>query len=539
MPALIGRLFQNHFVLFTTILLTFLGIYGCFYLVPFEDAAILFRYSENLAETRTIGFNPDIERSEGATDFLWMVVLAFFRTLGVEPFIAATGLSILTLILYLAFIKTGDAVLNALIILCIFSLPQVYAGFGGFSVIVVSVLFSLFAYSYFTRRFEIQNLYLALMLCLLRPDLLFFVALPVVLSLARVGNMKLYAWHLCLVITLGISYYLWRMNYFGMYFPLPFYVKSSQPRDYFIFFERSLIFVVPTLLLALFFAKLFSSTLLKSFLVLFVPAALCYSALSLDQNIGNRFMGPVMLSCFALLIYNAKNFGVMKARLLITAFFCMSLLVNARTTLGTVNQLAQSQFHSDVIIAMNLGESFMPSTQLLVTEAGRIPLYSGLVTHDLWGLNSSYFNRTPADIKVLRKIDWSVALAHCPIKIFLAERGSTEVLEKDKSRNWGAMCRRLRIHLDQRGADQYTIAFYKYTSNNVLSIVSSKLGLTDSGCGRFDILIIKKEVEEHLGELLRDVDHLFPADITAGQYGRRWDEICIAPSQIAKKDNKV
>ena len=44
--------------------------------VPQEDAYILYRYSENLATSGQIAWNVDDGPADGATDFLWMLVLA-------------------------------------------------------------------------------------------------------------------------------------------------------------------------------------------------------------------------------------------------------------------------------------------------------------------------------------------------------------------------------------------------------------------------------------------------------------------------------
>ena len=44
--------------------------------VPQEDAYILYRYSENLAGGHGIVWNVGETPTDGATDFLWMLVLA-------------------------------------------------------------------------------------------------------------------------------------------------------------------------------------------------------------------------------------------------------------------------------------------------------------------------------------------------------------------------------------------------------------------------------------------------------------------------------
>ena len=64
-------------IIFLISSLTFFSLFLLigFYSYPQEDALILYRYSSNLAETGQIVFNPNGIRTEGATDFLWMILL--------------------------------------------------------------------------------------------------------------------------------------------------------------------------------------------------------------------------------------------------------------------------------------------------------------------------------------------------------------------------------------------------------------------------------------------------------------------------------
>ena len=68
-------------------LLFFLVFGGLFtlsyvYVVPAEDAVILYEYAKNLAQTGLITYGGASVPIEGATDFLWMVVIAFFKSIG-------------------------------------------------------------------------------------------------------------------------------------------------------------------------------------------------------------------------------------------------------------------------------------------------------------------------------------------------------------------------------------------------------------------------------------------------------------------------
>lgn len=58
-----------------------------------DDAYISFRYARNLAEGHGLVFNPGFERVEGYTNFLWVLLLAGFRVIGVAPETSAPILS--------------------------------------------------------------------------------------------------------------------------------------------------------------------------------------------------------------------------------------------------------------------------------------------------------------------------------------------------------------------------------------------------------------------------------------------------------------
>ena len=56
---------------------------------PHEDAYILFRYVENIVAGHGIAFNVGGPRSEGATDFLWLMLVSGSTALGLDVAVAA------------------------------------------------------------------------------------------------------------------------------------------------------------------------------------------------------------------------------------------------------------------------------------------------------------------------------------------------------------------------------------------------------------------------------------------------------------------
>ena len=79
--------------LFLTLVL--LGAHAREYAFLTDDAFISFRYARNLAEGNGLVFNPGLERVEGYTNFLWVLILAGFDWMGLAPEHIANVLTLL------------------------------------------------------------------------------------------------------------------------------------------------------------------------------------------------------------------------------------------------------------------------------------------------------------------------------------------------------------------------------------------------------------------------------------------------------------
>lgn len=79
-----------------------------------DDAFIAFRYARNLADGHGLVFNPGFEAVEGFSSPLWVLLLALFARLGLEPPNAALGLSALaTLVLWAGLLQLTRRTLPA------------------------------------------------------------------------------------------------------------------------------------------------------------------------------------------------------------------------------------------------------------------------------------------------------------------------------------------------------------------------------------------------------------------------------------------
>ncbi len=131
-----------------------LFVWAAFRLLPAEDAVILYDYSKNLARSGVITYSTNTTPIEGATDFLWMLLISLGSFCGLDEFISAQILSFLGVsgLFYLLY-QAGLPL--ALFALSFVLTPYLYATLFGFSALffvffyVLALYFAKTAHRYF------------------------------------------------------------------------------------------------------------------------------------------------------------------------------------------------------------------------------------------------------------------------------------------------------------------------------------------------------------------------------------------------------
>ena len=218
-------------------LIWLLGIYGAIglsllaiapkYFLPAEDAMILFSYSRNLATHGAITFFACGPRTEGATDFAWMALIAGAMRVGLDPYWFSAVVNVGALLgLAAVLLRIARVRVSTLRVLAIAGsaalFPQIFAAAAGFAVLPDAFLLTTVTLLVIERRVAWASL-AALVFCLFRPDGVVFMlpllAYTVISSKQkRAESMKVTAFFL----VPGLSYFAWRAHYFGELFPLPF-----------------------------------------------------------------------------------------------------------------------------------------------------------------------------------------------------------------------------------------------------------------------------------------------------------------------------
>lgn len=213
---------------------------------PEEDAAMLLRYSRHLADGHGIVWNVGEPPVDGATDSLFMALVALLHRLGLSLEAAAQGLGLFAhaatvLVVYLCARRSLDAPAPLAFVPAAFlavgpGLRHLTASYGTpvFALLAAVAWWAATAAARSTgERLAPAALRLAvasLLLGLARPEGVFlgaFFLLAVIVYRRGEGTKALVARFLLVFLTLGLAYFLWRWHYFSHPLPNPFYRKGG------------------------------------------------------------------------------------------------------------------------------------------------------------------------------------------------------------------------------------------------------------------------------------------------------------------------
>ena len=365
-----------------------------------EDAVILWAYSRNLALHGAITYVAGGPRTEGATDFAWMLLVSGAMRCRIDPLVFTAVVNGLCLVLLgVLLVRLAGLRLTAVRVLavmgaaCVF--PQILAAASGFATLPDAVLLTGLVTCVVRKRVAAASL-LALLLCLFRPDGVVFAVPLLVVLLATSSNSRRDAMLTGMIfVAPGAAYFSWRAWYFGELFPLPFVVKGDAHRILHTVVagsvRTSLVFLLfAAALIALVWRSGRDRSLNRRLLValLGVPT-LFYWCMRLDQNVGFRFFFYIPLAAGILVSVNWKNLDKESVSPMLVGSIAWLLLLAMpmRREVRTFLELQSPQLRD---ISVELGRIPDHGT-LLSSEAGIVPFYSGWRSVDPWGLNTAEF----------------------------------------------------------------------------------------------------------------------------------------------------
>jgi arabinofuranosyltransferase len=388
-------------------------------LSPMEDASMLLRYSQNLARGHGIVWNVGEHPVEGATDFLYMVLIgAFSRLTRVDVKAVAAALLSVSQVLSVVVMYVGLRRLYRAPVL-------VAAGFAatlglGLGYHFVNTGFSAPFYGLFalltwyvgtvcvqdgvTWRRAAWFAVFGFITGLIRPDGVILAALMLCSTLygVRTRRLPLVVSFGAIFAVCGGIYFAWRLHYFGYPFPVPFYTKHSggiQWANLKLSSREMVEMLLPFLPMAgLGLRSRSAMRQLAIWLITVVPFTSVWVLISLENNHFSRFqyvMVPLSLFSLGGLVAawwreiettRPREAETLKSPLtaVLALVFVFAIFYNMHLYLKPFSNVGAQE------LGLRLQPYAAKNYSMVMTEAGDLPFYSEWRAVDEGGLNDSF-----------------------------------------------------------------------------------------------------------------------------------------------------
>jgi len=456
-----------------------------FSIPPFEDAAMLMRYSQHLAEGHGIVWNIGEQPVDGATDFLFMLSAAALIKLGltVGQSVRSIGFAshILTvLIIYWTNRKIHNgnvpfSLLSGLYLVVGTGLSYVAAYFG-------TPYFALAAGSTWALALVLMKkqkpsfgLSLAFALSglvtgLIRPEgviMACLMLLAVIVMRGLKGSLSIIIIFGIVFLTLGGAYFIWRWNYFGYPLPNPFYKKGDEGWKWDSFYhslQNALRLCFPIIFaFILGFRSIETVKKAYAYLIPTLGFAIAFGLISDEMNYGARFqyaIVPVALMSWIPLVDGIKFDWVYQFKVRErAAYFVAGILLFASLVfyswyqncfLALYQHTCSRPYERDgrLEMARMLADFRDKDYVIATTEAGLIPYYSGWRAIDTWGLNDKFIAHNGAiTVEYLDRYRPEIIMFHD----YYSPLVPPKLTEKNLAQRWFSMTILLKTYAEENG----------------------------------------------------------------------------------------
>ncbi len=382
--------------------------------IPQEDAAMLLRYSEHFAEGEGIVWNIGEHPVDGATDFLFMIMVGLLAKTGFTVQVAARVLTLIchfitvvAVYLFLRYWRVSRNVASLASALIIVGPARYYVAayfgtttFALFGLLAWGVLLTMIIEDD-TRWHHIFSI-LCLIVGLIRPEGTFLALFMTLALIYNLGLKKAKPVLTSMLIILGLvggSYLIWRKVYFGYFLPNPFFIKGGFE------FENLTASVVRTACLTfpliaatpilLWFKKTRSQTIILLFPV--IGFTVIFAFMSNQMNFVSRFqyiLLPITVVSMSLIVWTLKDeISVSISKRFASPLFSISvsswILIFFACWYGYFFSYKFTH-DSTYDVGKMLSKYNNGNYTLATTEAGLISLYSGWKSIDAYGLNDQW-----------------------------------------------------------------------------------------------------------------------------------------------------
>jgi hypothetical protein len=416
---------------------------------PEEDAAMLLRYAQHLAAGEGVVWNLGERPVDGATDFLFMLLVAALHRVGVPLETAARGVGLAAHAATMLLVYFGARCLHgaerrwALV-------PAVFVAAGPglrhLAACYGTPLFTLVATTSWLFASDLADApagaeggpalgfaLTALVSGIARPEGVFlgcFLLLAVLVARHGRGSKPILARYLAVFFTLGLAYFMWRWRYFGHALPNPFYKKGEFLLHWYTLkmawrdlwrLGRPFVALLP---LGLLETRARRAALFL--LVAVLPFVGIWVLVSDETNYVGRFRYPVvpivLIGCVpvARALADRARAGwpalqrFSRTRVAPWAGWAAALALTLALASAehAAYRYAAPRRMGLYDAALVLRDYARHEFSLATTEAGLLPLYSGWRTLDAWGLNDAHVAQQGIDDAYLDTYRPEVIMIH-------------------------------------------------------------------------------------------------------------------------------
>jgi hypothetical protein len=415
---------------------------------PMEDAAMLLRYAENLAGGHGIRWSLNQAPVDGATDFLFMVLIAgVSRVAHFDVITTSRVLNIAAQFLSVALLYRGARRLNANAWIAAAAVLYLIAGpFCGLANSCFGApvfAFFLLACWQFGLRYALESsswrnamamAFFGLLAGLTRPEGVLVAILLLIATLYLCSptleatgvppqRLPLLMSYLLFFGLLGGAYFVWRWHYFGYPLPNPFYIKGNghlYPLSVRKSATNVVVLLLPWLpLIPLGWLGASTRHLTNALLIVLVPFTLMWVLLSNANNHLARFQYAIvplaLMTIPALLPSDAFEAALKPLSLSINALRAATILSICAATIYVARLPGYTETAWGMrVFAQRLAPLADRGYTMAVTEAGALPLYSRWNAVDIFGLNDAYIahHHQQIDATYLDRVHPEIIMTH-------------------------------------------------------------------------------------------------------------------------------
>jgi arabinofuranosyltransferase len=452
---------------------------------PEEDAAMLLRYSRHLAAGRGIVWNVGEAPVDGATDFLFMLLVAGLHSLGVGLESSARAIGLVSHALAVLLVYAGARLLFGLARPWAL-VPAVFLALGPglrhLAACYGTPLFALFATLAWLLACRLAAVeagrergpalafaLAALVAGLARPEGVFlggFMLMAVLVARSGTGARVIAGRFLLVFLTLGLAYFLWHWHHFGYPLPNPFYKKGAGLLHWHSLRQswKNLWALGPPFV-ALLALGLLVKRARRAAVFAALPVVLFVSLFVLisdETNYVMRFRYPILPVILIGCVPVAQALAT-RARELLPRIPSAPAWAAWPAALALAGLLGYGEHRVYRYVAprrtglyeaaLVLHEYAPRGFALVTTEAGLLPLYSEWRAVDAWGLNDPYIaHHGGIDDGYLDRYRPEVIVFHAYFSPGVPDHGE-RVENRSLGRPWYRMVMTLKNYAESRGYD--------------------------------------------------------------------------------------